>query len=138
MKLSKNFSLSELVHPDIIAKVGNRSADFLHPMAVGTLQALRDEFGSITVNGMFNGQVFKDSGLRLPHGHVGANLSSQKFGCGFDLKFSNRKPIEVQNHIILNQSDYPYITRIENALVTKTWLHLEIGERTNSIKVFNP
>lgn len=138
MKLTANFKLKELVHPDIINRVGDRAADFLHPELANTLQALRDRFGSIVVNGKYKGKEFTSSGLRLPYGKVGAILSSHKFGCAADCKFVDIEPIDVQNYIIQHQDEFPSITRLENALVTKTWLHVETGVRENSIRVFNP
>lgn len=138
MKLSENFFLDELIHPDILAKIGESSVDFLHPLLVPTLQALRDKFGRIVVNGEYRGIVFTNSGLRKPRGTVGAALSRHKFGCAADCKFDDIEPIDVQNYVIQHQQEFPYITRLENALVTKTWLHIEVGNRHNSIKVFNP
>ena len=141
MKLTKNFTLEELVHKDIIAKVGDRSADFLHIALAPTLQAMRDKFGSIVVNGMYKGKEFTRSGLRRPHGRIGAMLSAHKFGCAADCKFTDITPIEVQKYIMDHQDEFPYITRLENALITETWLHVETGSKRKkgqSINVFNP
>ncbi len=139
MKLSKNFSLIELVHPDIVERVGDRAADFLHPELVPMLQRLRDMFGSIVVNGQFNGGTFTNSGLRLPNGTVGAKLSSHRFGTACDLKFTDTTPEEVQEYINDNQDDFPTIRRMENASVTITWLHIEVtGKRVGNIYTFNP
>lgn len=138
MKLTANFRLDELAHPDIIQVVGQRAADFLHPELAPTLQAIRDKFGMIVVNGQFRGKDFISSGLRLPYGDVGAVLSSHRFGCAADCKFYDVEPIEVQNYIISHQDEFPHITRLENALITETWLHVETGKRNRSIRVYNP
>lgn len=138
MKLTTNFQLEEFIHPEILERIGDRSADFLHPMLAPTVQVLRDRFGPITINDWLWGGKFKSSGLRLPKGDVGAILSSHRFGTASDLKFDAVEPITVQNYIIQHQDQFPHISRLENALVTKTWLHVECGVRTNSIKVFNP
>jgi hypothetical protein len=139
MRLSTHFTLDELVHPDIITKVGDRAADFLHPELVPTLEAIRARFGAIAVNGIYKGKTFSHSGLRLPDSPIGANLSSHKFGCSCDCKFYGETPQAIQKYIIRNQSEFPHISRMENADVTVTWLHIEVtSKRNKSIKVFNP
>jgi len=139
-KLSKNFKLKELVHLDIIERVGIRAADFLHPCLVPTLQVLRDKFGPAVVNGVFNNRTYTNSGLRLPNSSIGAPLSTHRFGNGADVKFKKNTPLAVQNYILNNQDIFPHITRLENAMLTKTWLHLEVGDRKDgeTITVFNP
>jgi len=139
MNLTTNFQLEELVHPDIYEKCGDRSADFLHPMLAPTVQDIRDEFGRLIINDWLWGGRFESSGLRLPHGTVGAMLSAHKFGTAADLKFDDADPQQVQSYILTNIDKWPHITRMENAKKTKTWLHLEVGQRTsNDIYVFNP
>ena len=138
MKVSANFDLREYIHTDIYTKIGDRSADFLHPRLIYTVQALRERFGAIRINDWHTGGRFESSGLRLPHGGVGAMLSSHKFGTAADLKFASITPEEVQNAINSHQDQYPFISRMENAIITKTWLHIECGSRrVGSIIVFN-
>ena len=140
MKLTKDFSLQEFVHPDIYERTGARSASFLDRMLPPTCQTIRDKFGGITINDWLWSGRFIDSGLRLPHGGVGAKFSAHKFGNAADLKFKEVSPIEVQNYIMKHQDKFPHIIRIENAVVTETWLHIETGVRDedDSIHVFNP
>jgi len=70
---------------------------------------------------------------------VGAKLSSHRFGTGFDLEFYDATPEQVQNDIVRHQSEYPTISRMENATVTVTWLHIEVTKyRNNNIYVFKP
>ena len=138
MRLTTSFLLSELVDPDILERVGDRAADFLHPELAPTLQKLRDRFGAICVNGTFRGKTFTESGLRHPKARTGASLSSHRFGTAADCKFYEATPIEVQRYILKHADEFPHITRMENAEVTVTWLHIEIGKRKSSIYVFNP
>ena len=140
MKVSEHFDLRELVHPDIFNKIGARALDFLNCNAILTLEDLRDNFGPITVNNDHLGGSYKDSGLRMPKGTVGAELSSHRFGTGFDLKFKDHKPEEVYFHILNNQGIYPYISRMENAERTVTWLHVEFctNKHEGEIIIFNP
>lgn len=138
MQLTENFSLKELVHPELLRILGNRAASALNPLLLTSLQALRDEFGPIVVNGTYKGRTFVDSGLRQPHDMQYAKYSAHKFGFAADCKFKDVDPIQVQKHILEHPNDYPYIIRLENAEITKTWLHVEAGVREGEIIVFNP
>ncbi len=139
MKLTTNFQLEELVHPEIYDRIGSRSFDFLNPLLPLAVQGLRDEFGSITVNDWVWGGNFINSGLRMPNYPDGfAELSSHRFGCAADCKFADADPLQVQLYIKSHADDFPYITRMENAEITKTWLHVEVGKRGNNIIIFNP
>lgn len=145
MKLTANFMLQELVHPDIFHKVGTRCADFLHPELANTCQDIKDYIGnylghneSVTINSwMWNGH-FESSGLRKPD-DIGAQLSSHKFGCAVDMKFKTISPLEVQELILANPDKFKHISRMEDASITKTWLHCEVtSNRVGDIKVFKP
>ena len=138
MKLTSNFRAEEFIHPAIWNKIGDRAVDFLNPRLVPTCQQLRDIFGPIIVNDWYIDGRFEDSGLRMPQGIVGAALSSHRFGCAADLKLTDIDPISVQQHIIRHREHFPYVTRMENAEITKTWLHLETGIRHGEIHVFDP
>jgi len=146
-KLTTNFALEEMVHPTIFNTIGDRAADFLNVNLAPTAQFLKEflteHLGhneSITVNDWAWGGNFKSSGLRLPAGLVGAKLSAHRFGTAIDCKFKHLTPVEVQDLIMSNQDKFIFISRMENAKVTKTWLHLETctNKRTGNIKVFNP
>ena len=139
MKVTKNFDLRELVHPEIYKVVGDRSFDFLNPLLPITIQALRDEFGPIVINDWLWDGEFVNSGLRYPMSQFGAKLSAHKFGTAADLKFLDADPIQVQAYIHSHPEDYLYITRLEDANITKTWLHVEVGDRrSNEIVIFKP
>ena len=146
MRLTGNFTLQELVHPTIYNKIGDRSADFLHPKLAINCQSIKDFISAhlgyiepVTINDWSWGGGFRSSGLRLPAGIVGAKLSSHRFGCSVDLKFKTITPVEVQSLIMANQADFPYISRMENAKITKTWLHVESTEkRSGDIIIYNP
>jgi len=57
-----------------------------------------------------------------------------------DCKFYDATPIKVQKYLLEHQDDFPYIVRMEDAKITKTWLHVEVGKRPlgQKIKVFKP
>lgn len=170
MKLTANFQLQELVHPEIYARVGARCADWLHPSLVTTLQQLRDDFGPIEVNTWVWGGAFVDSGLRkgvyepsdnelrlltsrlfdgletfegyreeLKRMHSKyAEFTAHRGGTAADLKFEDADPEQVQHYILANPNKYSTVVRMENAQITNTWLHLEVGVRHQNIQVFDP
>jgi hypothetical protein len=151
MKISDNFDIRELVHPDIYnhPAIGVRCVDFIHVEAAPTLEAIKKATNDvITVNDWLwkgvDAAHYTNSGLRLPSGSVGAGLSSHKFGCGFDLKFKHLSPQEAHAFILANQHLFPNITRMEAIEKTPSWVHIEIGERligdgsVGGIVVFNP
>ena len=140
MKLSKNLSLHELVHPDFIEVLGDRAALSICPKLIDTIQALRDQLQSpIKINDWHKGGKFKNSGLRILHSPVGSKISMHKTGHAADLKFKV-SPEKVYYHILNNPDKYPYITRMENIEHTASWLHIEAGDekRAGNIEIFNP
>lgn len=140
MKLSKNFSLAEFVHPDFINILGDRAALLVNKNLIDTAQALRDQLQTpIKINDWHSGGNFKFSGLRPLNSSVGAKRSIHKTGHAIDLK-SKVTAEKVYYHILNNQDKYPYITRMENIEHTPTWNHVECGDepRVGDIVIFNP
>ena len=146
MKVSDHFDIRELVHEDIWAKCGERCIDFINCNTGETLESIKralssvlGEEESVTVNSWLWGGNYKSSGLRLPKG-IGAEFSSHKFGCGFDLKYKKHTPQEAYLFILQNQDLFPYIIRMEHITATPTWNHIEISsqKRIGKIKVFKP
>lgn len=69
MNLTNNFTLQELVHPDIYnhPAIGERCANWLSPYLAPTLQSIKDNTQDvITVNSWSFGGHRIDAGLRLP------------------------------------------------------------------------
>ena len=67
--LTKNFSLSEFIHPDILENpaIGRRCENYLHDKLVPTCQAIRDNVGGLTINNWNVDGGYHDSGLRQPY-----------------------------------------------------------------------
>ena len=142
MKLSKHFAVSELVHPDIVNKLGeSRAANLVSPYLIKALERLRVKFGPITINGgkYTNSGLRKASFYKNKLGFMRESYSTHQYGNTADLKFKNATPVEVYEYILDNQENFPLIVRMENAHKTRTWLHIECGRyRSNTIEVFNP
>lgn len=147
MNLSHHFAVKELVHPDILDKLGDkRAAATISIYLVKQLEIIRSRFGATFINGNFNGKTYFDSGLRKASfyktrwGRIRESFSTHQYGNTADCKFIDFTPIEIYNHIILNPEEYPYILRMENAHKTIGWLHIECGLRdpNDEIEVFDP
>lgn len=137
---AKHFQIEELVHPEFIERFGRDfSWQFLRPEGLLALDFLRERFGPITVNNYLWGGPRKFSGLRPPSGGVGGKHSMHRYGCAFDCVFHKTTPQEVYEWILANQREIPWITRMENAHETQTWLHFDCANtQSDVIVVFNP
>jgi len=143
MKLTEHFSVQELVHPDIIKKLGvERAANLVSPYLLRGIEKLRAKYGPIHVNGgnFTNSGMRKASFYKNKLGFIKESYSTHLYGTTADLKFSDTTAIEVYDTILANPDDFPYVIRMENAHITKTWLHIEFGKvrRNGKLEVFNP
>ncbi|MBL4831615.1 MAG: hypothetical protein JKY55_17240 [Aliivibrio sp.] len=134
----KYFTLEELIDQTTFNQFGNKAWWFLDEKALITLDQLREAFGALTVNNWAIGGAYQHSGFRHPLSAIGAKLSQHKFGRAFDVKSKHYTPEQMQAFIIANPERFPYITTIENASQTKTWLHFDVRLRFEpNIVVFN-
>ena len=134
----KHFRIEELVCPETFSSFGDNSWWFLDEKALQTLEALREAFGALTVNDWAFGGNYKYSGFRHPSCKIGAALSQHKFGRAFDVKSQNFTAEQMQAFILANPERFPFISAMENAAHTKTWLHFDCRIRTEkSILIFD-
>lgn len=137
----KYFTIRELVPPHVFNERGEKAWGLLDSNALHMLDALRTHLGPITVNNWHIGGSFKESGLRTPKGRYYRPYSQHSFGRAFDCKFKNVSAEDAQAFVISNPDLFPYITRLEDAAITKTWLHFDtcnFGDQVNDIYVFKP
>lgn len=134
----RHFALKELVDPRILADRGERAWDLLRPDALMMLDALRDKFGAIVVNGVFGGKTFTESGLRLPDTATGAKWSLHKYGGAFDCKPKSCTVRDIYTHVLANPDEFPHINRVENIAATPTWFHFDVANTDGRIKVVDP
>jgi len=139
-KITDNFSDVEVLPKEYH---GRKWEIFIDKRIVEIAQELRNVFGAITINDKSIGGNYNLSGWRPFDCKTGAKHSSHKFGRGLDLKFNTKgvDPILVQNYILKNQERFMKLglTRLENAEITKTWLHIDCSATgLDEIYVFNP
>lgn len=141
IKITENFFLDELIHPDYYDGT-KRPLRFLDMRAVDGLQFLRDKLGDpITVNNWAVGGDFMFSGLRPMNSAIGARLSAHKFGRAFDPKCASGPALihqiirENEGELIQSQR----ITRVEKIEFTPTWAHIDnCFTGSDQIQFFKP
>lgn len=136
---AKFFKIQELVYPSLAERGEDFAWQFLRPDAVASLDKIREKFGPCTVNNYLWGGLRTASGLRPLVGGVGAAMSLHRFGAAFDVVPHKATPVEVYEYILTHQDQFPLIKRLENAHLTKTWLHFDVANtQSPTILTFNP
>lgn len=126
----KHFNIKELVHPDVYSKYGETAWQFFDVGLLKSLDALRDKFGSLTVNDWQWGGIFKERGLRsLDYGGI-HNRSLHKHGKAIDCHSKTYTADEMRKYILDNQDEFPYITELE---LDVSWLHFGTRNREGTI-----
>lgn len=135
----EHFALHELVPPEILRSRGDAGWELLDPGALVTLDALRTQFGSLTVNNYEWGGRYRESGLRSAESRTGARYSQHKYGRAFDCKFKRATPQEVYAYILATPEQFPHLTTLEDIEATPTWLHFDTrNNATPGIRVVRP
>ena len=101
-------------------------------------QALRDRFGSLTINNWASHGSRKWSGLRTPGSPYYKEASSHSFGRASDKIFSSATAEEVRDEIKKNQAYWKLqgITAIEDGV---SWVHSDCRpNNSDEILIFNP
>lgn len=137
----KFFSIRELVCPEYLdAYPEGVLWSRFSPDRLRVLDRIREDFGPVVINGRFGGQVFTESGARAHGTDTGAPLSMHKLWAAFDLKFTETTPLAVQGAILSDPARYAPVTRMEDARITATWLHIDFGNPAldGGIYLFRP
>ena len=138
--ISKYFEDFELVGPEFI-KTNLPVKWFIDKELLSVLDALREEFGPITINNWKSGGQYKESGLRMPNTGTGASFSQHKFGKAADLKFKNHTVQDVYKAILANEAKWVAkgLTTLENITATPSWLHIDVRNTgSDKILIVNP
>lgn len=141
----KHFGIEELIPPETLALVGDNDIWKLwmlfDPLALMTLDSLRDHYGVIYVNDWAIGGGDKYRGYRPFTCRVGSQFSQHKRGAGFDLTFMSIDAYQVRDEIRtmtlmqLESAGFQYIRRIEDNV---SWFHFDMGNWVDlSIRFFN-
>lgn len=132
----KHFTIKELVPEDVYKRRGEKAWTVFDDRALMTLDALRDKFGSLTVNDWSWGGTFSQSGLRTSDSKHYSQYSQHTFGRAFDCKFKEHTAEEVREYVLANKSEFPYIGGLELGI---SWFHFDVrGHDEGEIITFYP
>lgn len=134
MYVCKHFIIEELVPPHVYAERGEKAWELFDDRALITLDALRDKFGSITVNNWKWGGNRKWSGLRTPESPYYSPYSQHTFGRAFDCIFNKINTEDARHKVLKDRAElFPYITGVE---LKVSWFHFDCRNHT-PVKVFS-
>lgn len=130
MFLTKNIVLSEVVPANVYNQWGNAAMWFIDIRIVRVAQYISDNINpekheAVTINGMFDNEMFNESGFREFDTTTGASKSQHKFGRALDIKFHNYTPDRIRQFIKDNWAVLKEIglTTIEKD--TPAWIHID-------------
>jgi hypothetical protein len=133
----RHFKIYEIVPPSVYEKYGERAWWFLNPSLLELADALRDDFGSCTVNDYKWGGKFSQSGLRTSESQYYNPFSQHALGNALDMKFKISAD-EVREQIKSNPDKYlaiaPSITLEEGV----SWVHIDVRNAEHGIRTFTP
>ena len=129
------FGIEELVSREVFSDRGEKAWALLDERALETLDALRKEFGPITVNDWKWGGSYEYSGFREPDCGIGAAYSQHRFGRAFDCKFKNVSVDRVRARILSTPEKFPHISALE---MNVSWLHFDVRNYGPEVLKFNP
>ncbi len=126
MQVTKNFTIKELVPPDVYAARGDASVQLIDIRIVNVAQWLREKTGKpIVINNWSSGGQYKESGLRSFETSTGARWSQHKYGRALDMKVKGMNAESVRQLIRDNWDTLKEIglSCIEKS--TPTWVHID-------------
>ena len=114
----KYFAIHELVPKSLYTAYGEWCWCLLDEYALRTLDALRERFGSLTVNNYKWNGTRKASGFRNEEYYGDAvkyakSRSQHKYGRAFDFISKTYSAQEIRKYIVEHRDEFPYITFLE-------------------------
>lgn len=145
--LKPYFKAHELVSPQVYAKYGENSWQFLSTDLLHTLLVVRTELGRpMTINTWFWGGSFSQRGLRDNQSPIFREkferdrlyLSGHVLGMAIDFDVEGMTASEVRVWLQSNSHKLPVKIRLENKLngVPINWVHLDVKYVESNPKVY--
>jgi len=125
-----NYTIEELVHPQIIRTIGVKNSwRRLDEDCLRDLQTIRDEWYKINGSGIYVNRLslgIDSRGLRPPNDPDGSFYSTHKQGNTFDLEPVNGKLEELYSFVIklIKEGKLKKLNTLENFADTKNWVHV--------------
>ena len=136
----KYFKAHELVPPAIYDKFGERSFMFLDDRLLKLCDALREEFGSATINNYKWGGDRVASGLRSPDSPHYSPTSQHSFGRAVDILFKEFDSEHVRNSIKKHSNFWCDDMGVDSITLEDgvSWLHIDIRNGKAGVNSFKP
>lgn len=138
MTKAKHFKIHELVPPSIYTLRGEKAWELIDSRLITLIDAMREEFGSATINNYKWGGDRQWSGLRTPDSPYYSKTSQHTFGRAADLLFKDHTADAVRKAMIANPDKWlaicPNITLEDDV----SWVHIDVRNGDNCIRVFKP
>lgn len=134
----KHFKAHELVPPSIYERFGERSFMFLDERILRLCDALRDRFGSATINNYKYGGDRVASGLRSPDSPYYSPTSQHSFGRAVDILFKDYSAEHVRDQIKSGCFDFCHIVSSMTLEDGVSWLHIDIRNGNDGVNSFKP
>ena len=136
----KHFKAHELVPPAIYDKFGERSFMFLDDRLLKLCDALREEFGSATINNYKWGGDRVASGLRSPDSPYYSPTSQHSFGRAVDILFKDYSAERVRSDIKDDSTIWQNGTGLNSITLEDgvSWLHIDIRNGKAGVNSFKP
>jgi len=128
----EHFKIQELVPPKVYEDRGEKAWELLDERALRTIDCLRHDYGTCTINNWSYGGDRCWSGLRTVESPYYSPYSQHSFGRAFDCIFKHATAEEIRQDILENRRFYPHLSAME---LGTSWLHLDC-RNSAKIKVF--
>lgn len=132
------FKIYELVGKECYNRFGEKAWWFIDPNLIRLIDALREEFGSATINNWKWGGNREWSGLRTPDSPWYSMYSQHSYGRAADILFKEHEAEEVRQAITANPDKWlaiaPSITLEEDV----SWTHIDVRNDLPVIRTFKP
>jgi hypothetical protein len=133
MYIPEHFIIQELVPREVFKDRGTKAWELLDDRLLITLDQLREEYGSITINNWKWDGPREWSGLRTPESSWYRPYSQHTFGRAADCLFNDVDVEKVRKDILKSPDKFPCINSIE---LNTSWLHFDV-RNCNRIKTYN-
>lgn len=132
---ANHFKIHELVPPAIFTMFGENAWWFIDPRLVVLIDAMREEFGSATINNYKFGGKREWSGLRTPDSPWYKPTSQHSFGRAADMIFKDYSASGVRDLMIANQSKWLAICPSITLERDVEWVHVDVRNSVNGINL---
>lgn len=133
-----HFKIHELVPPETFDKFGEKAWSFIDPNLIILIDALRNEFGGATINNYYWGGKRTASGLRIPASAEYSVYSQHSHGRAADMIFQNVTANDIRKAMIATPQKWLSLVDSITLEDEVTWLHVDVRNGDNCIRLFKP